>query len=282
MFTLDRSLIGNQLLLNISAMTWNLAGIDVPNSLYPLFNSKSLEKVDILSIGVQECGIFKINDWMKNFKRILEYYEFKEITTVNMFQMFLIVFIKKELYPLVDDITSDIKPMGFASILGNKGGMVISFNIAGFKFVFVNCHLAPKPHKVLERNKHAKCLIDNIRVGNKAAEFDTQADYLFWMGDMNYRVDYIYDQVLEEISRNNLQFLLTKDQLIRQKQQNQIFTNFLEAEINFWPTYRRIKGTDSYSNKKNQSPSWCDRVLIKTERNIDIAYYDSIQEVNLR
>ena len=79
-----------------------------------------------------------------------------------------------------------------------------------------------------------------------------------------------------------VQFLLSKDQLIRQKQQNQIFTDFQEAEINFWPTYRRVKGTDLYSNKKNQSPSWCDRVLIKSERNIDILYYDSIQEVNLR
>lgn len=263
-------------------MTWNLAGIDVPKDLYPLFNSKSLDKVDLIALGVQECGLFKIADWMKTLKRILNYYNFQEVAITNMFQMFLIVFIKQDLYPLIDSISSEIKPMGFAKILGNKGGMVISFKLAGFRMVFINCHLAPKPHKVLERNKHAKNLISSLRVGSKTAEFDTQSDYLFWMGDMNYRVDYIYDQVLEEISRNNLQLLLSKDQLIRQKQQNQIFTDFQEAEINFWPTYRRIKGTDLYSNKKNQSPSWCDRVLIKTERYIDILFYDSIQEVNLR
>lgn len=277
----NRKIINNQLTLNCNVMTWNLAGIDVPKDLYPLFNSKSLENVDILSIGVQECGLFKVTDWMKTLKRIMNYYGFVDVTSVNMFQMFLCVFIKSDLYPLVDNISSEIKPMGFAKILGNKGGMVISFKICNFRMVFVNCHLAPKPHKVLERNKHAKGILQSVRVGEKTAEFDTQADYLYWMGDFNYRVDYIYEQVLEEISRNNLQFLLSKDQLIRQKQQNHIFTDFQEAEINFWPTYRRIKGTDEYSNKKNQSPSWCDRVLIKTERNIDILFYDSIQEVNL-
>lgn len=263
-------------------MTWNLAGIDVPNDLYPLFNSKSLDSVDLLSIGVQECGLFKIADWTKTLKRILNYYGFVEVGTTNMFQMFMMVFIKKDLYRLVDSIACESKAMGFAKLLGNKGGMVISFKLVGFRIVFVNCHLAPKPHKVLERNKHVKELISNIRIGNKIAEFDTQSEYLFWMGDMNYRVDYFYDLVLEEITRNNLQLLLSKDQLIKQKSQNQIFTDFQEAEINFWPTYRRIKGTDLYSNKKNQSPSWCDRVLIKTDRGIDIMFYDSIQEVNLR
>lgn len=276
-----KTIINNQLTINCNVMTWNLSGIDVPNDLYPLFNSKSLTNVDVLAIGVQECGIFKITDWMRTLKRIMVYYGFVEVISTSMFQMFLTVFVKSEIYSLVDCINQDTKPMGFAKILGNKGGMVISFKLSNFLFSFVNCHLAPKPHKVLERNKHVKMLIESIRVENKISEFDTQSDYLYWMGDMNYRVDYIYDQVLEEISRNNLQFLLSKDQLIRQKEQNHIFTDFQEAEINFWPTYRRIKGTDLYSNKKNQSPSWCDRILIKTERQIEILYYDSIQEVNL-
>ena len=36
---------------------------------------------------------------------------------------------------------------------------------------------------------------------------------------------------------------------------------FAEAPINFPPTYRMIKGAAEYSNKKNQNPSYCDRVL---------------------
>ena len=263
-------------------MTWNVAGIEVPNDLFPLFNSKTLDKVDILAIGVQECGLWKVKDWMKHLQKLLNYYGFRNVEITNMFQMFLLVFIKSELYPLIDEVSLETKPMGFAHLVGNKGGMVISFTLAGYRFSIVNCHLAPKPHKVLERNKHAKTLVKSIKVGNGHCEFDTESDYVFWMGDLNYRVDYIFKEVIEEISKNNLQFLLSKDQLIRQKQQNQIFSDYQEAEINFWPTYRRVKGTDEYSNKKDQSPSWCDRVLVKSERFIDIMYYDSIQEVNLR
>ena len=280
-YSLNREINQNQLTLNCNMMTWNVAEIDVPEDLFPIFNSKTLDKVDILAIGVQECGLFKIKDWMKHLKKLLNYYNFQDIESESMFQMFLLVFIKKDLYPLIDDISIESKAMGFAGIIGNKGGMVISFRLAGFRFSIVNCHLAPKPHKVLERNKHAKALIKNIKVGEKIAEFDTISDYTFWMGDLNYRVDYIFKEVIDEISNNNLALLLSKDQLIRQKQQNQIFTNFLESEINFWPTYRRLKGTDKYSNKKDQSPSWCDRILVKSDRFIDIIYYDSIQEVNL-
>ncbi len=69
--------------------------------------------------------------------------------------------------------------------------------------------------------------------------------------------------------KKNLKLLLLKDQLIKQRQSNQVFYNFQEADINFNPTYRRIKGTDEYSNKNNQSPSWCDRIMVKTDREIN-------------
>ena len=55
---------------------------------------------------------------------------------------------------------TDSKAMGFGNMVGNKGGMVIAFKYLGYQFVFVNCHLAPKPYKVLERNK----MIKNITI----------------------------------------------------------------------------------------------------------------------
>jgi hypothetical protein len=114
------------------------------------------------------------------------------------------------------------------------------------------------------------------------ADFDVMGDYVFWQGDLNYRVDYSFDETVEEIKKNNIQILLAKDQLIKQKQSNQVFYNFQEPEIRFQPTYRRIKGGDEYSNKKNQSPSWCDRIMVKTNRHLDLHYYDSVQCVKHR
>ncbi len=53
----------NQLKLNVNIMTWNVAGIDVPSDLGVMFNTQSLDGVDIYTIGVEESSIFKIIDW---------------------------------------------------------------------------------------------------------------------------------------------------------------------------------------------------------------------------
>lgn len=275
----NQNIYGNQLKLNVNVMTWNVAGIDVPSDLGVIFNTTEFEGIDLFTIGVQECSIFKTKDWQKHLKTLISYYGYEEVSSIDMYQMFLIVFIKKELKPFVDNVCSSYKPMGFAKVIGNKGGIVISFKLLGYQMTYVNCHLAPKPYKVLERNKHAKNLVKSIRLGEKFADFDILADYLFWQGDLNYRVDYNFDETVSEIKKNNIKLLLAKDQLIRQKQQNQVFYNFQEPEINFFPTYRRIKGTDEYSNKNNQSPSWCDRIMVKTARDVDLLYYDSVKSV---
>ena len=43
-----------------------------------------------------------------------------------------------------------------------------------------------------------------------------------------------------------------------------VFVGFKEAPISFQPTYRWVKGEREYSNKKNQNPSYCDRILWKS------------------
>ncbi len=259
-----------------------MAGIDVPEDLTALFNTNSLEGVDIYTIGVQECSIWKTKDWQKHLKTLMSYYGYEDVSSIDMCQMFIIVFIKSQWKPFIDNVSSSHKPMGFAKIIGNKGGVAIGFRLFGYQMTFVNCHLAPKPYKVLERNKMAKNLVKSLKVCEKFAEFDVASDYLFWQGDLNYRIDFCFEETVEEIKNNNIALLLAKDQLLRQKQLNNIFNGFQEPQINFFPTYRRIKGTDEYSNKKNQSPSWCDRVMVKTERDLDLHFYDSVKNVRHR
>jgi hypothetical protein len=279
---MKRNITGNQLKLNANVITWNVAGIDVPDDLGLIFNQSEFDHIDLFAIGVQECAIFKIKEWQKHLKTLICYYGFEEVSSIHMFQMFLIVFIKKDLRPFVEGVESSSKPMGFAKVLGNKGGMVITFKLMGFQITYVNCHLAPKSYKGLERNKHVKTLVKSIRLGEKIADFDIFSDYLFWSGDLNYRVDYDFYQTLEELDKKNLDYLLKKDQLSKHKLKNDVFYDFQEAEIKFLPTYRRVKGEDRYSNKNDQSPSWCDRVLVKTNRELQMHYYDSIKCVHHR
>jgi hypothetical protein len=41
------------------------------------------------------------------------------------------------------------------------------------------------------------------------------------------------------------------------------YPDYHEYDINFKPTYKRSKVDESYFNKKNQAPSYTDRVLFR-------------------
>jgi hypothetical protein len=81
------------------------------------------------------------------------------------------------------------RPTGIANIIGNKGGMMVSFWIHNTSFCFISSHLAAKPHNVDLRKSNYYDLITNLRTGVHEIESIFQFDYVFWFGDMNFRVD---------------------------------------------------------------------------------------------
>ena len=322
LFNIQSEYIENNLKLNISILTWNVASIDTPN-LNILFESKEqLDKIDLLVFGFQEIKLLLINEWIESLNKIANSFGFVEITETTLFQMVCIIFIKKKFKPLVTNIETNKKGMGFAGIIGNKGGVIISFKILNFNFIFINCHLAPKVFKVLERNLMAQNL-NNIKVGDKIISNDVYSDYLFWFGDMNYRIDFEFKMTIDYLNKNDIKTLLEKDQLKKSIKFGKIFCDFYEENINFLPTYRlkKIKKDKNgneyilnepeyddkdnnknnnneniednnlkniknlgkygnlYSNKKKQSPSWCDRILLKTDRDFEIKKYEALEEI---
>lgn len=91
--------------------------------------------------------------------------------------------------------------------------------------------------------------------------------------------------MLSHVERRDYAFLMVHDQLRRERAAGRAFVGFevrsrcvwrcthkctrrgltqrrrQESELRFPPTYRMLKGREGYSNKKNQSPSYTDRVL---------------------
>ena len=80
-------------------------------------------------------------------------------------------------------------PTGVANIIGNKGGCGISFKIFDTSYFFLTCHLAARPNNVDLRIENYHELIKKIRIGNKNLETVSQFDYVFFIGDMNFRID---------------------------------------------------------------------------------------------
>lgn len=72
------------------------------------------------------------------------------------------------------------------------------------------------------------------------------ADLLLWMGDFNYRLDMWNQQrVIDDIHAERYSQLLEKDQLIQQKLMGQTFVGMKEGKIEFSPTYKFDKGSQS-------------------------------------
>ena len=113
----------------------------------------------------------------------------------------------------------------------------------------------------------------------KSMESELQAHHLIFMGDCNFRCQGSFNSNLEA-AVNNYQLLLSKDEYIKHKTQNKILYDFIEGEINFKATYRRSRIHDQFSNKKEQSPSYTDRIYIHTSPHLEskIVEYGSMNE----
>ena len=62
------------------------------------------------------------------------------------------------------------------------------------------------------------------------------------------------------------QLLRELDQL-HEARENGSFPDYQEAQIKFMPTYKRLKTENGYKNKKEQCPSYTDRIMFKNNTN---------------
>ena len=132
------------------------------------------------------------------------------------------------------------------------------------------CHLTSHPERLSDRLRDADMILD---------AFNTECpgvDHLVAFGDFNFRVDleYAYVEALLANSRSvgqakrrqmMLDELLAADQLARERAAGRLLPGFLEPPICFEPTYKFKPNVHPrvLVNKRNQTASYCDRVLYR-------------------
>ncbi|KJA23929.1 hypothetical protein HYPSUDRAFT_136984 [Hypholoma sublateritium FD-334 SS-4] len=96
-----------------------------------------------------------------------------------------------------------------------------------------------------------------------------ETDVLFWMGDLNYRVD-INDAEIRKVIADKewvnglkIEALLRFDQLKKSMESKKAFEGFIEAPITHLPTYRFSSGiaADKMGYDFKRKPAWTDRIL---------------------
>lgn len=138
---------------------------------------------------------------------------------------------------------------------------------------------------------------------NQRFDVTNAADYVFWCGDLNYRVNLPRDASVEFNLLRSWDVLFANDQLQQEMAAERCFNGFQEGELLFPCTYRYERGTRNYTmvtqrtcglcehstccgtqSKKCRVPSWCDRILWKHKPNykVELSDFNCVQSIMTR
>ncbi|XP_006866867.1 PREDICTED: phosphatidylinositol 3,4,5-trisphosphate 5-phosphatase 1 [Chrysochloris asiatica] len=277
-------------MITIFIGTWNMGNAPPPKKITSWFLSKGQGKTrddsadyiphDIYVIGTQEDPLGE-KEWLEILKQSLQEITsmtFKTMAIHSLWNMRIVVLAKPEHENRISHICTDNVKTGIANTLGNKGAVGVSFMFNGTSLGFVNSHLTSGSEKKLRRNQNYTNILRFLALGDKKLSpfnITHRFTHLFWLGDLNYRVELPISEaevIIQKIKQQQYTDLLAHDQLLLERRDQKVFLHFEEEEITFAPTYRFERLTrDKYAYTKQKAtgmkynlPSWCDRVLWKS------------------
>ena len=263
------------------AITWNMGGSDKE-----LFGSQQqledflpdIEDFDLVFLSGQECSVGKMNRRIQRLEMFLNEKGFENIDSQNsfvyMFQMFLVVFIKKSYKGDVSRVNSTYIAKGknvLVTTVGNKGGLCYSFALRNNVFNIIGCHLQHNLEKQEKRNLMSRELVAEMKMLElqnqiPGLDADQVSDYCFYLGDLNYRLKTTFtDLNNSNVQESAIAMIPTHDQMIEAIKEG-YYPLYKESDIDFQPTYKMSATENIYIDKKDQAPSYCDRVIFKANR----------------
>jgi hypothetical protein len=139
-------------------------------------------------------------------------------------------------------------------------------------FFFFGSHLAARPERVRKRNGNYQQILEKLSLkmgqdfivgksGKRAPQLTHVFEHLFWLGDLNYRLDHIYSHAVNLVAKGDWEGLIVADQLKREMKRGRAFAEFQEGSLRTCPSYRWSRHGHAFSDKRGQSPSYTDRIL---------------------
>ncbi|XP_051855238.1 phosphatidylinositol 3,4,5-trisphosphate 5-phosphatase 1 isoform X2 [Antechinus flavipes] len=277
-------------MITIFIGTWNMGDAAPPKKITSWFLSKGQGKTrddsadyiphDIYVIGTQEDPLGD-KEWLEILKHSLQEItdiSFKTIAIHTLWNIRIVVLAKSEHENRISHICTNNVKTGIANALGNKGAVGVSFMFNGTSLGFVNSHLTSGSEKKLRRNQNYMSILRFLALGDKKLSpfnITHRFTHLFWLGDLNYRLDLPpseAENIIQKIKQQQFPELLLHDQLLMERKEQKVFLHFEEEEITFAPTYRFERNNrEKYAYTKQKAtgmkynlPSWCDRVLWKS------------------
>lgn len=198
----------------------------------------------------------------------------------------ILVFAKASLAEMISPPKIAAVRTGVGSVLGNKGGVAVSFFVHETGFCFICAHLAARTlnfresvlptsscsdmERIADRNRDFAKIMRGVSrqfVGQQEAGIaavvplqDCEADFawnltssyrhVFFFGDLNYRIEADRDWVLAKMALEDYESLQSADQLKRSAKEGAALVAFTEGKLGFAPTYRYKK--NEFDEKKGE------------------------------
>jgi len=202
-----------------------------------------------------------------------------------MWEIMLLAFVRLEHASSVRDPEIRTYRNGLFGMIGNKGGIQLNFTFRNYNFNFVTCHLRHGQNAVELRNAMMSDLVKQTKSRDGQRQFfdtDVLADFAFILGDLNYRLDTGFSEFVDKVQTAPQKFA-ELDQLFKtmRSEDNPSYPGFDEPPVTFLPTYKRDRNDNFYVNKKNQAPSYTDRILLRnnTTYETEVHKYDVLDNV---
>ncbi|XP_050430745.1 inositol polyphosphate 5-phosphatase K-like [Adelges cooleyi] len=234
--------------------------------------------------------------WTTAIRDVLNGFDYVKIRTVKMVGLLLNVFCRRKHVPHLTHMETSETRTGLLGLWGNKGAVSFSFKIYNTTICIVNSHFAAHEEYLNDRVNNYRTIV-NSQLFGLSRKTILSHDYVFWIGDLNFRLDdsrayssELIAQIISSVeltrrSANTLTDLWTQDELRTVMENGKAFENFIEPLPMFPPTYRFLVGHSQYDLKRR--PAWTDRILYKTNASsqgkslLDVMSYNHIDSITL-
>ena len=200
------------------------------------------------------------------------------VSKERLLEMRLVILANSSTAAKLNGMSHTHKATGIAHVYGNKGGLVSALRFGATTLGFVSCHLAAHSKHLLRRNRDCSDILKAARVGNHRLDLLAQCHHVFWLGDLNYRIDLTdtpdgnaessiahdvhVKRVRKMIQEEDWEGLYAHDQLHRNIRNGSTLMNMKERMPNFPPTFKVERGSPVATQyQEKRVPSWCDRIL---------------------
>ncbi|CAH2315608.1 phosphatidylinositol 3,4,5-trisphosphate 5-phosphatase 2 [Pelobates cultripes] len=237
---------------------------------------------DLYVIGTQENpqGDREWNDFLKEALLTHTGKQYALASAQSLGGVKLVLMVKQEYKNIISHVQTSNVRTRISDALGNRGAVGISFDFNGTPLGFVTCHLVSGSEKIQKRNQSCGDILRSLTLGDESLrcfQLPLRLKYLFWMGDLNYKINMPVQDVLQSVYRGQYNLLLPVDQLNQERERKKVFLGFKEEPVTFPPTCRYERGSRTYDLQKAKTtgtrifaPSWSDRILWTSYPDTDV------------